>query len=133
MTTTIQDFQERRICTRHPIRDSSAVMLSPDDIISFSILDISESGMSFSYNGRGLNSKLKDSAVLAFFGERVGASNIPVTIISDTEIDLKNVWIPEDMGGAAIPYLRRCGVEFGELSDMQKHAMNNYIQGLLEM
>ena len=64
------------------------------------------------------------------FYEKHGGCNtdIPVKIISDTEIDKNDVWQPRENIRPAIPYLRRCGVEFRDLSAEQKAAIESYIQ-----
>jgi len=130
MTTSNPDYLERRAFPRHPIRDSSAVMLSPDAIISFRILDISKTGMAFCYNGRKLESKVKDKAFIAFFGENALATDIPVRIIFDKEIDKKNVWFYNEEVATEIPYLRRCGIKFDNLSKDQESAIETYIHDL---
>ena len=131
MNTSNQDYLDRRVFPRHPVRDSSAVMLSPDKVVSFSILDISKSGMAFSYNGIKLESKLQDEAFVDFFGDNGGgAEGLPVRIISDTELDKKNVWLLNEQAGVETPYLMRCGLEFAELSVEQETTLNKYIQSL---
>ena len=122
----ITNNQDRRSVPRHQPRDSSTVMLSPDKIISFEFLDISKSGLAFCYNGTGLKSKLKDKAIVDFFGENAGAIDIPVQIISDTDFDTANVLqSPRKKSD-----LRRCGVKFESLSNDQEVAINTYIQYL---
>ncbi len=126
MTTSNRQKEERRNFPRYQPIDSSTVMLSPDSIISFKFLDISKSGLAFCYDGMGLRSKLKSKAIVDFFGEKAGATDIPVKIISDSDFDAQKVLkTPRKM-----PYLRRCGVKFGSLSDDQKAAINIYIRGL---
>jgi len=105
-------------------------MLSPDAIISFRILDISKTGMAFCYNGRKLESKVKDKAFIAFFGENALATDIPVRIIFDKEIDKKNVWFYNEEVATEIPYLRRCGIKFDNLSKDQESAIETYIHDL---
>jgi c-di-GMP-binding flagellar brake protein YcgR len=130
MTTSKHDYLERRAFPRYPIRDSSAVMLSPDAIISFRILDISKTGMAFCYNGRKLESKSMDKAFIAFFGEHVLATDIPVRIVFDKEIDKANVWFYNKEAAADFPYLRRCGIKFDNLSKDHEAAIDTYIHDL---
>jgi len=110
-------------------------MLLPDGIISFCILDISQSGLAFCYNGSALKSKVNDTASVAFFDEKGGAADIPVTIISDTEFDKEQVkadYYDEEKNGdqSEIPYLRKCAVQFDSLSSDQKLTINEYIKSL---
>jgi c-di-GMP-binding flagellar brake protein YcgR len=130
--TTSQACLDRRAFPRHQIRDSSTVMLTPDKIISFRVLDISKSGLSFCYNGNGVDSRSMGKAVLDFFGEKIGVLDLPVRIVFDTQLDHAGAWFMDEETEAEIPYLRRCGIEFGELSDSHRRAIDNYIQDLSE-
>ena len=128
--TTSQAYLDRRAFPRHQISDSSTVMLSPDQIISFRVLDISKSGLAFCYNGKGVDSRIMGKAVLDFFGEKVGALDLPVKIVFDTEFDHGGVLFMDGETDEEIPYLRRCGIEFGELSESQEAAIDKYIYEL---
>jgi hypothetical protein len=130
MTIKNQNRDERRNHPRHQNNDSSAVMLLPDSIISFCILDISQNGLAFCYNGTGLDSKLADNAFVAFYGENGGAANIPVKIISDIEFAKEDIKPDFKDDSAEIPYLRRCAVKFDSPSRDQELAITDYIQGL---
>ena len=127
---TAEAYLERRVFPRHPIRDSSTVMLTPDQIISFRVLDISKSGLAFCYNGKGVDGRSMGKAVLDLFGETVGALDLPVKIVFDTQFDYHDVMSTYEETDEEIPYLRRCGIEFGELSDSQKIAIDMYIKDL---
>ena len=94
-------------------------MLSPDPIISFRVLDISKSGLAFCCNGKRVDGRLMGKTTLDLFGETVGALDLPVKIVFDTQFDYEDVLSIFEETDEEIPYLRRCGIEFGELSDSQ--------------
>ncbi len=127
--TTNHDERERRAFPRYPVRESSSVMLSPDAISSLCILDISKSGIGFCYADRMLESKLLDKAFIALLSENVIATDIPVIVMSDEEVDGSKVWFTNEMD--KVPDLRRCGLMFGPLSFEQKGLVENYINSLI--
>lgn len=122
------DIKERRTEERHPVKDNSAVMLIPENIISYTLLDISESGVAFAYNGPGVEISLKAGGTIELFGEEVGLSDIKVKIISDSQLDKNDAVFDNQEQGAEIPYLRRCGLQFVNLNDNQKNVIKSYIK-----
>jgi hypothetical protein len=88
-------------------------MVSPITNLSYAVLDISESGLAFSYVGwekwpmRGIKLDILDHK---FFLE-----DIPVNVIEDVQFD----------GGSK--KLRRCGVKFTNLEKGQKAILRRYI------
>lgn len=63
------EIQEKRSFTRYPVKDNSAAMLTPGNIISFCIIDMSKTGMAFCYNGRGNERKLPKNQLITLFTE----------------------------------------------------------------
>ncbi len=122
------ECHEKRSSTRYLSEDSSAVMLTPDNIISFCILDISKSGMAFCYDGKGLDRNLPENQVITFFTEGNVSSEISVQIISDTELDEETFSHLVKENRSLKPYLRRCGIKFKPLSQDQEDSINEYIQ-----
>jgi len=111
--------------------DSSAVMLPLMDVISYRVLDISESGLSFCYNGRASKSKGSNMA-MTFFSNAMRSIDIPVQVICDTELNINHLPDQFDSGDFLNPYLRRCGVKFNQLSFEQKETIKLYIQHIEE-
>jgi len=105
-------------------------MLSPNRIISFKVLDISKSGLAFCYNSKEVDSRLMGKAVLDLFGEKIGTLDLPVRIVFDTQLNHDDARLMTEETDEGIPYLRRCGIEFGDLSDSQRIAIDEYIQSL---
>jgi hypothetical protein len=119
-------IHEKRSCPRYRTRDSSAVMLAPGNIISYCLLDVSESGLSFCYNCQPDESHLLNDAVLTFFPEHAGSTDIPVQIVSDAELNEKELH-PSNNDYSTQPYLRRCSVKFNLLSQGQENKIHAYI------
>jgi hypothetical protein len=104
-------------------------MLTPGNIVSYCVLDVSRSGLAFCYNGTVNRSGMLNSAHVTFFAENLGSSDIAVHIVSDTELNEKMSYQPEG-NRAKMPYLRRCGVKFKQLSPEQENTISDYIQHL---
>lgn len=121
---------EKRASTRFPTKESCAVMLTPGHIISFCILDISKSGLAFCYDGRVNESKMLSNVAVTLFTEDDMSPDIPVQIISDTEMSEENFNSPYAKSIAHSRYLRRCGLKFQSLSQSQEKMINGYIQNL---
>lgn len=120
--------QERRMRRRFSVEDSGAVMVSPNSIISYCLLDISESGLAFSYNGTKAEKWIGKNCFLDFFGEDFSLENIPVKIISDNQLNPAD--LPPRVKEELAPSLRRCGIQFLGLTDTQKESFSNYIKML---
>ena len=125
MTTNL----DRRVFPRIPTKDNVAVLLLPDNILSFCFFDISRSGLAFGYYARGQIIKSNTKAFVTLLGEKIGASNIPVQIVSDTGI-LKSKLFPfrTDINDGPLKLFRRCGVRFCNLSFDQELAICDYIE-----
>lgn len=130
MTISNIRAHDKRAFTRYPTKESCAVMLTPGHIISFCILDISKSGLAFCYDGRVNESKMLSNVAVTLFTEDDISPDIPVLIISDTEISEENLNTPHAKSIAYNRYLRRCGLKFQSLSQSQEEMLNGYIQNL---
>ena len=122
--------QDNRKSSRYPVRDSSAVMLMSENIISYTVLDISNFGLSFCYNDKPHKVKMSKKTTMTFFADNSGSTDIPIQIINDTELNPNYLPFLSDADRSKMPYLRRCGVEFTQLSSHQKEMINNYIKHL---
>ena len=130
MTMSNPDVHDKRSFTRYPTKDSCAIMLTPGHILSYCILDISESGMAFCYDGPANESKLLDNVAATFFTENDISSDIAVQIVSDTEMDEEKLFHPSEKIRSKNRYLRRCGIKFRSLSASQEDTINSFIQNL---
>ncbi|NOR23798.1 MAG: hypothetical protein GQ542_05285 [Desulforhopalus sp.] len=130
MTMSNPDVRDKRSFTRYPTKDSCAVMLTPGHILSYCILDISESGMAFCYDGPANESKLLDNVAATFFTENDISSDISVQIVSDTEMNEEKLFHPSEKSRSKNRYLRRCGIKFRSLSASQEDTINSFIQNL---
>lgn len=119
---------ERRNHPRFPVSDSGAVMISPNCIISYGLLDISQTGLAFTYNGRQAERWIDKKCTMDFFSEDFSLKGVPIIIVSDRL--LKEDEIPEE-NRDAVSTLRRCGVHFLRLTGSQKTYLQNYL-GQLE-
>lgn len=114
-------YVEYRTSRRFTVRERSSVVLLPDNISSERILDISEKGIAFAYRGRGLGNRVHDRAVVNIKAPNAGLSSVSVRIVSDCEIKM----VDNDDDG-----LRRCGLEFVDLSDDQLKMIAAIIEAL---
>jgi hypothetical protein len=120
-------FHEKRSCPRYRAKDSSAVMLAPGNIISYCLLDVSATGLSFCYNCQADENDVLNDAVMTFFPENGGSTDIAVQIVSDSELHEEVLLHPSGDDRSNRPYLRRCGVKFNLLSQVQEDTINTYI------
>ena len=109
----MKTFQEHRKHKRFRVKNRSTVLLSPTTTLSYSVLDISDSGLSFNYTGwekwptKGIKLDIIDRE---FFLE-----DIPVSVIEDIRFDDES------------KKLRRCGVKFTSLDKGKKAILRRYI------
>ena len=124
-------LQDKRSSARYPVKNSSAaVLVTPGNIVSYCILDVSKSGLAFCYNGNTSESKITNNAIVTFLAENSSSVDIPVQIVSDTRLNENCLWQPTQEDRSNIPYLRRCGVKFDPLTPGQEDAISAYIQSL---
>jgi hypothetical protein len=123
---------ERRKHQRYLIENNEAVneavVISPNSIISFCMLDVSRAGLAFCYSGSEAEKWLGKECLLDFLGEDFSMQNIPVRIIDDLPFDPDN--LPASAWQEEVPILRRCGVQFLQLSKVQDSALEKYMDGL---
>ena len=112
----MKTFKERRRYGRHKVNNRSTVLTYPTTILSYNVLDVSDTGLSFTYIGwekwpqEGLTFDILDRE---YFLE-----NIPAHIINDAQLNEKS------------KSLRRCSVEFGLLNEDQKYNLRHYIESV---
>ena len=119
---------DQRLAPRFTITDSGAVLVSPNLIVSHSLLDISEKGLAFSYSVIfGHENWIGEERKIDLFGEDFFIVDVPVRIIFDRLFDYF------DMGesfNVNKPHLRRCGVQFSPLNPKQKNQIDSYVESL---
>jgi c-di-GMP-binding flagellar brake protein YcgR len=120
--------QERRKHQRYPIQKNETVVVSPNTIVSFCLLDVSRLGLAFCYNGSEAEKWKGKKCLLDFLGDNFSMENAKVQIIEDQPFDPDK--LPSFFQEGVIPSLRRCGVKFLELSKDQEEALDKYIKGL---
>jgi len=107
---------EKRKYARYILTGRAVAILSPNNIIPYQILDISRNGLAFSYYGSEFwNDEVLELELLDG-EENFSLDKIPIRIISDCASDESS------------KNLRRCGVQFGELSPGQNALLDYFIQ-----
>ncbi len=85
MTSNKSGISAQRSFPRFPADESSAVMLSSSNVISYSVLNISKAGLAFCYAGSIDTSLAPPSTTVTLLSSDLGATELPVEVISDTE------------------------------------------------
>ena len=107
--------KEKRKFPRYIVKGRVIAKLSPNDIMPYQIIDISRNGLAFSYHGsEAWGDELLE--LMLFDDENFYLDKIPIRIISDSPLDESS------------QHLRRCGVQFGELTPNQKAQLEYFIQ-----
>ncbi len=90
-------------------------MLSPNHILPYQIIDISRNGLAFCHHGQ---LKWGDELLQLelYDDENLYLDKIPIRIVSDCALDESST------------DLRRCGVQFGELTPSQEAQLEYFIQ-----
>ena len=108
--------RERRKDKRYAVKERVLTSIRPIPEETYHMLDISMGGMAFRYLGKG---RRYDENILRgdliFEGSGLTVENLTFEIISD-----------QLMNGSFIP-MRRCGVQFRNLSDAQHNHLQQFI------
>ena len=119
---------DRRLAPRFATTDTEALLVSQCLIVSLSLLDISETGLAFSYiNGSGHENWIGEEREIDLFGEEFWILGISVKIISDRAFS--HFEMGESLNAEQL-YLRRCGVQFSLLNSKQKNQVDSYVESL---
>ena len=114
----MKTFTERRKHERIIVNNQSAALLvSPTIVLSYDVLDISYSGLGFSYAGWE-NWPTEGQLKMDIIAEEFFLKNIPISVINDVHLAHES------------KKLRRCGVEFGLLNEDQKYNLRRYIESV---
>ena len=107
--------KDNRKFSRFIVKGRANAILSPNHILPYQIIDISRNGLAFSYRGSlAWGDELLELILLD--DENFYLDKIPIRIISDSPLDESS------------QHLRRCGVQFGELTPSQEAQLEYFIQ-----
>jgi hypothetical protein len=106
-------FKERREHERFHVPNLSCVLVSPVMVLSYEVLDISNSGLAFSY--AGWETWPRKEIRLDFIDQKFCLEDIPIRVIEDVQLSEES------------KKLRRCGVKFTALNTYQKTMLGHYI------
>ncbi len=109
----MKTIKERRKHERFIVKNRSTALVSPTTNLSYSVLDISDSGLAFSY--AGWEKWPKSGIKLDILDREFFLEDIPVSVIGDVQFD------------DGLKKLRRCGVKFTSLEKGQKARLRRYI------
>ena len=112
----MKTFKERRRYERHKVKNRSTVLTYPTTILSYSVLDVSDTGLSFTY--KGWEKWPHESIKIDILDRECFLENIPLHIINDIQLNEKS------------KSLRRCSVEFDLLGKVQKDNLRRYIESV---
>ncbi len=108
-------MKEKRKEKRYLVKGRAMALVSPNNIMPYQILDISRHGLAFAYAGK---EEWGDELLeLDLFDEDdCRIDRLPIKIVADCPLDDSS------------SNLRRCGVQFGELSPSQQAQLEYFIQ-----
>jgi c-di-GMP-binding flagellar brake protein YcgR len=114
--TDMETFQERRKHKRFIVKNRSAVLVLPTTILSYAVLDISNSGLAFSYTGcENWPTKPMKRIKLYILDREFFLDDIQISVIDDVRIAYGS------------NELRRYGLKFTSLDKGQKTILRRYI------
>jgi hypothetical protein len=109
----MKSFKEQRRHKRFNVNNRSTVLTFPTIILSYGVLDISDSGLAFSYIG--WEKWPTEEMRINILDREFFLENIPVHVINDVKLD------------EGSKKLRRCSVKFTSLETDQKTVLRQYI------
>ncbi len=111
-------FLERRRSKRAPVGNGAFVCLTAPGRRLWHIMDIANGGLSFRYMPSVETVKGIAELEIVTRDASFSLEKVPVKIVSDTEL--------KEPGGSHIK-MRRCGVQFGNLTQPQTALLENFI------
>jgi hypothetical protein len=111
---------ERRVHKRYKAREGTVAFLGEPLNIMGSVIDVSKGGLAFRYIANGKRPSESFELDILYSHEPVYIDRMPFRTVSDTEIT-------GESGSKLFP-LRRCGVQFGELTEVQKSQLEYLIE-----
>lgn len=118
--TTIRE--ERRNAPRFFAGEHGEIMVFPHGVISYRLLDISETGLSFCYADTENHEWIDSSCMVDLLEKNFSLEGIPAKIVSDLH------YMPLKLTENGItPNLRRVGIRFAQLTAGQQQALKSYL------
>ena len=112
----MKTFKERRKHKRLSVKNRSIVLISPTTILSYTVLNINESGLAFCCVGREKWSTKRIS--LNILDHSFSLKDILINLIDDVRLDYGSM------------ELHRCGVKFTGLAADKKVILKHYITNM---
>lgn len=116
-------YPNQRIYPRFRVKDGAFAVLRPEFTQLGPILDISQGGLAFSYHLTGKPTNGSFELDIFLIGHGVLVERVPFHIVSDHKVVTKS---KHD----CLPR-RRCGVQFGRLTQSQSLQMEQFMQNLV--
>jgi len=110
---------EKRLLMRYPAIDGVVVAVRPHAEILGYMIDVSLGGLSFRYVDSSLDEKPSSELTILVSAPRLCLDRIPYRTVADFEL-------PPEYSFSSIRVRRRC-VEFGQLNEQQRHAVEELI------
>jgi c-di-GMP-binding flagellar brake protein YcgR len=113
---------ERRSAPRFHAKDGGEIVVFPHGVISYKLVDISETGLGFCYAATEDHGWIDSSCSIDLVGKNFSLEGIPAKIVSDryhTPLRITENGI--------VPSLRRVGVQFVHLSSEQQKSLKRYL------
>ena len=112
----MEKLKDRRKFGRYKVQNRSTVLTYPNIILSYSVLDVSDTGLAFTYIG--WEKWPQEGIKIDILDRECFLENIPAYVINDIQLHDKS------------KSLRRCSVEFGLLDKDQKDNLRRYIESM---
>ena len=112
----MKNIKERRRNERYKVQNRSTVLTYPTTTLSESVLDVSVTGLSFTYFG--WEKWPQEGIRIDILDQECFLENIPAHVINDIQLNEKS------------KSLRRCSIEFGSLDKEQKDNLRLYIESV---
>ena len=111
---------ERRKRKRFQVHVGAFAVIRPESTKLGQIIDISHEGLSFQYPVAASQSNGASELDVFLAGDGFYLEKIPIKTVSDLKV-------PKKFSNRSLP-MRRCGVQFGELTDNQIAQLEYFIQ-----
>ena len=110
---------EKRRHLRYPALEGAIVALNPKVEILGQMIDIGLGGLSFRYIDTEIDPSPSDDLLILLNKPRFYLDNLPYQLVTDQHL-------PNEFTFSAVT-VRRMGVEFGDLTDVQRSQLEDFI------
>jgi len=115
-----KELAERRRHKRFQAQEGAFAVVRPESTKLGQIIDISQGGLAFRYTVTGARANGAFEVDIFLAGDGFCLEKIPIKTVSDLKV-------PKKFSNGSLP-MRRCGVQFGELTDNQIAQLEYFIQ-----